>query len=105
MTYDCGNYEASLDAALRLADYAGVAQRKAESRARGKLRGIGLSCYIEACGIAPSAAVGALGAGVGLWESAKIRFNPTGNLRLYTGPPSHRPGHQTPLHQPIPPHP
>ncbi|WP_287094827.1 xanthine dehydrogenase family protein molybdopterin-binding subunit, partial [Mesorhizobium sp.] len=58
MNYDAGDYAASLDAAMEAADYAGFAQRKAAARANGKLRGIGMSCYIEACGLAPSAAVG-----------------------------------------------
>ncbi|MEQ8967265.1 MAG: xanthine dehydrogenase family protein molybdopterin-binding subunit [Azospirillaceae bacterium] len=95
MTYDVGDYEASLDAALKLGDYAGFAERRKESEARGKLRGIGFSNYIEACGIAPSAAVGSLGAGVGLWESASIRFNATGNVYVYTGSHSHGQGHET----------
>ncbi len=93
--YDCGNYPASLDEALRMADYAGFAQRKAEAESRGKRRGIGFSSYIEACGIAPSAAVGALGGGVGLWESGQIRFNPTGNVTIFTGSHSHGQGHET----------
>jgi len=95
MTYDVGDYEASLDEAMKLADYAGFADRRRESEARGRLRGIGLSSYIEACGIAPSAAVGSLGAGVGLWESASIRFNATGNVFVYTGAHSHGQGHET----------
>ncbi len=66
MCYDAGDYATSLDAAMKAADYAGFAKRKTEAAKRGKLRGIGMSCYIEACGIAPSAAVGSLGAGVGL---------------------------------------
>lgn len=99
MTYDCGDYEASLDKALELANYADYPARKAESASRGKLRGIGFSSYIEACGIAPSAAVGSLGAGVGLWESAKIRFNPTGNVLVYTGSHSHGQGHETTFSQ------
>jgi aerobic carbon-monoxide dehydrogenase large subunit len=93
--YDCGDYGASLDAAMKSADYAGMAKRKEEAKGRGKLRGIGLSSYIEACGIAPSAAVGALGGGVGLWESAQIRFNPTGNVTVFTGTHSHGQGHET----------
>ncbi len=95
MTYDCGDYPKGLALALEAADYAGYPQRKAESERRGKLRGIGFSCYIEACGIAPSAAIGSLGAGVGLWESAKIRFNPTGNVTIHTGSHSHGQGHET----------
>ena len=93
--YDCGDYGASLDAAMKSADYAGMAARKEEAKGRGKLRGVGFSTYIEACGIAPSAAAGALGAGVGLWESAQIRFNPTGNVTVFTGTHSHGQGHET----------
>lgn len=95
MCYDAGDYAASLDKALELADYAGFPARKAEAERRGKLRGIGLSNYIEACGIAPSAAVGSLGAGVGLWESAEVRVNPTGNVEVLTGSHSHGQGHET----------
>ena len=63
---------------------------------RGKLRGLGMSCYIEACGIAPSqAAVGSLGAGVGLWESAEVRVNMAGTIEVLTGSHSHGQGHET----------
>ncbi|WP_366555899.1 xanthine dehydrogenase family protein molybdopterin-binding subunit [Aquibaculum sediminis] len=95
LTYDIGNYEASLDKALEMIDYTGFPARKAEAEKRGKLRGIGLSAYIEACGIAPSAVVGALGAGVGLWESAQVRFNATGTVSVMTGAHSHGQGHET----------
>ncbi len=95
MNYDIGDYEASLDAALKAIDYKSFAARKADSAARGKLRGIGFSTYIEACGIAPSAAVGSLGAGVGLWESAEVRVNPTGSVEVLTGSHSHGQGHET----------
>ncbi len=92
---DSGDYDAHFDKALNLADYTGFEKRKAESAAKGKLRGIGFSTYIEACGIAPSAAVMSLGAGVGLWESAEIRFNPTGNVSVFTGTHSHGQSHDT----------
>jgi carbon-monoxide dehydrogenase large subunit len=95
MTYDTGDYEASLDVALAAAKYAEFPARRAEAQARGKLRGIGLSSYIEACGIAPSKAVGALGAGVGLWESAEVRVNPVGTIEVLTGCHSHGQGHET----------
>ncbi len=95
MCYDAGDYDASLEAALSAIDYAGFAARKAEAARRGKLRGIGLSCYIEACGIAPSQAVGSLGAGVGLWESAEVRVNPVGTIEVLTGSHSHGQGHET----------
>ena len=64
-------------------------------RAKGKLRGIGISAYIEACGLAPSQAVGSLGGGVGLWESAEVRVNPTGTVEVLTGSHSHGQGHET----------
>jgi carbon-monoxide dehydrogenase large subunit len=95
MCYDAGDFAASLDAALKASDYAGFAKRKAAAAKKGKLRGIGMSCYIEACGIAPSAAVGSLGAGVGLWESAEVRVNAVGTIEVLTGSHSHGQGHET----------
>ncbi|TGN82646.1 xanthine dehydrogenase family protein molybdopterin-binding subunit [Bradyrhizobium yuanmingense] len=95
MAYDTGDFNASLDAAMKAIDYAGFPARKAKAKADGKLRGIGVSCYIEACGIAPSKAVGSLGAGVGLWESAEVRVNPVGTIEILTGSHSHGQGHET----------
>jgi carbon-monoxide dehydrogenase large subunit len=95
MCYDAGDYAASLDAAMEAADYAGFPARKAAAAKNGMLRGIGMSCYIEACGIAPSAAVGSLGAGVGLWESAEVRVNAVGTVEVLTGSHSHGQGHET----------
>jgi carbon-monoxide dehydrogenase large subunit len=95
MAYDTGDFNASLEAAKKAIDYAGFAGRKAKAKSEGKLRGIGVSCYIEACGIAPSKAVGSLGAGVGLWESAEIRVNPVGTIEVLTGTHSHGQGHET----------
>jgi len=95
LVYDIGDYEPALDKALEMIDYKGFGARKAEAERRGKLRGIGFSAYIEACGIAPSAVVGALGAGVGLWESAQVRFNATGTVSVMTGAHSHGQGHET----------
>ena len=95
MCYDAGDYAAALDKALEIADYKGFGDRKAASARAGKLRGIGFSAYIEACGIAPSAAIGSLGAGVGLWESAEVRVNPVGSVEVLTGSHSHGQGHET----------
>jgi carbon-monoxide dehydrogenase large subunit len=95
MAYDAGDYAACLDKALEMADYKGIGARKAASKTKGLLRGLGFSAYIEACGIAPSAAVGSLGAGVGLWESAEVRVNPTGSIEVLTGSHSHGQGHET----------
>ncbi|APG86032.1 carbon monoxide dehydrogenase [Sinorhizobium americanum CCGM7] len=95
MNYDAGDYEASLNAAMTAADWNGFAARKAEAEGRGMKRGIGMSCYIEACGLAPSAAVGSLGAGVGLWESAEVKVNMAGTIEVMTGSHSHGQGHET----------
>ena len=95
MAYDAGDYNASLRKAMEIADVKGIGKRKRESARNGKLRGIGFSTYIEACGIAPSQAVGSLGAGVGLWESAEVRVNPTGSVEVLTGSHAHGQGHET----------
>ena len=92
---DSGDYVAGLNKAKEMADYDGFAARKKDSEARGKLRGIGVTTYFEACGIAPSPVVMMLGCGVGLWESAEVRFNPTGQVTVYTGSHSHGQSHQT----------
>jgi aerobic carbon-monoxide dehydrogenase large subunit len=93
--YDAGDYNASLQKALQIHDYKGFGKRKRESEKNGKLRGIGFATYIEACGVAPSSLVGQLGAGVGLWESAEVRVNPTGSVELLTGCHAHGQGHET----------
>jgi carbon-monoxide dehydrogenase large subunit len=95
MCYDAGDFNASLKAAMKMSEYKSFSVRRAASEAKGKLRGIGFSNYIEACGIAPSAAVGSLGAGVGLWESAEVRVNPVGTVEVLTGSHSHGQGHET----------
>jgi len=95
MAYDGGDYNASLKKAMEIADVKGFNKRKREAARRGKLRGLGYSTYIEACGIAPSQAVGSLGAGVGLWESAEVRVNPTGSVEVLTGSHAHGQGHET----------
>ncbi len=95
LQYDTGNYEATLDAAMKMADVAGFKKRKEEAQKRGKLRGLGYACYIEACGIAPSAVAGSLGARAGLFEAGEIRVHPTGSVTVFTGSHSHGQGHET----------
>ena len=95
LTYDIGNYDATLDGANELADVQGYAARKADSATRGKLRGIGYASYIEACGLAPSNVAGALGARAGLFEAGEVRVNPTGSVTVFTGSHSHGQGHET----------
>ena len=95
LTYDIGDYHACLEKAIKLADYAGFPARQAEAKARGKLRGIGFSSYIEACGLAPSNVAGALGARAGLFEAGEVRVHPTGKVTVFTGSHSHGQGHET----------
>ena len=95
LQYDIGNYQATLDMALAAIDYKGFAARRKATEAKGKLRGLGISTYIEACGIAPSALVGALGARAGLYEAATVRVHPTGSVTVMTGTHSHGQGHET----------
>jgi len=95
LTYDTGNYDATLDEANKMADVAGFPARKVEAAKRGKLRGIGYATYIEACGLAPSNVAGALGARAGLFECGQVRVNPTGGVTVFTGSHSHGQGHET----------
>jgi len=95
LAYDSGDYFTTLEMATKAADYAGFAKRREEAAKRGKLRGIGIATYIEACGIAPSAVAGALGARAGLYESAEVRVHPTGSITVFTGSHSHGQGHET----------
>jgi carbon-monoxide dehydrogenase large subunit len=95
LQYDSGDYFSTLDLATEAADYGGFEARRQEAARRGKLRGIGIATYIEACGIAPSAVVGSLGARAGLFESASVRVHPTGSVTILTGSHSHGQGHET----------
>jgi carbon-monoxide dehydrogenase large subunit len=95
LTYDTGDYEATLERALELADVVNFPARKAESARLGLLRGLGYAAYIEACGIAPSNVAGALGARAGLYEAAEVRVHPTGKVTVFTGSHSHGQGHET----------
>ena len=95
LQYDTGNYDAIMDKLEEVADLSGFAARREASEAAGKLRGLGVNCYIEACGIAPSSLVGALGSRVGLYDAATVRVNATGNLAVMVGAHSHGQGHET----------
>ena len=95
LSYDVGNYQATLDKAIELADVAGFEKRRTAAAAKGKLRGLGLSTWIEACGIAPSHLVGILGSRVGLYDAATVRVNPTGNVSVMVGAHSHGQSHET----------
>jgi len=81
-TYDCGEFEKSLDMALDLAEFAGFERRRAEARGRGKLRGFGISNTIER-------------AAAGGFEAAEIRFDRTGTVTLLSGSITQGQGHET----------
>ncbi len=95
LTYDTGDYDAHLARALEMAEVAGFPARREASAAKGLKRGLGYSCYIEACGIAPSNVAGALGARAGLFEAGEVRVHPTGKVSVFTGTHSHGQGHET----------
>src|SRR5438477_721154 len=95
VVYDSGDYGAAWDRMLQMLDYKKVRAEQEAARKQGRLLGIGFSAYIEACSIAPSKLVGALGAGAGLYESGKVRVHPTGSVTVYTGSHSHGQGHET----------
>ena len=99
--YDTGDYHATMDKLAEIGDLSGFEARLADSKKRGKLRGLGVNCYIEACGIAPSNLVGQLGARAGLYESATVRVNATGSISVMTGSHSHGQGHETAFPQVI----
>lgn len=95
LQYDSGNYHPVLKRALEMVGYEDFRKEQEAARKEGKLLGIGFSTYIEACGIAPSAVVGALGARAGLFEVSQVRVQPTGKVSVFTGAHSHGQGHET----------
>jgi carbon-monoxide dehydrogenase large subunit len=95
VAYDSGDYGAAFDRMFEIFDYKKFRAEQAEARKQGRLLGVGFSTYIEACSIAPSKVVGALGAGAGLYESGVVRVHPTGKVSVYTGSHSHGQGHET----------
>ena len=94
---DSGNYEPAMDKALAMVDYPGLAARKDEAKRRGKLLGVGLSTYIEVCGVAPSKWIGAVGEGWGaaMWESSNIKVHLTGKVVVTMGTQPQGQGHET----------
>ena len=95
LQYDSGDHEATLAKALELSDWAGFAARRQAAAEKGRLRGIGMTTYIEACGLAPSRIAQQMGARGGLFESANVRVNPSGDITVFTGAHSHGQGHET----------
>jgi aerobic carbon-monoxide dehydrogenase large subunit len=101
LTIDSGDYDACLDKALELVDYEGVRQQQRDRRTAGDVKrlGIGLSTYVEMCGLAPSKILGAIRYGAGGWDAATIRCLPTGTVQVLTGASPHGQGHDTSFSQ------
>ena len=95
LTYDSGDYEPLMDMVLGHADYSVLRQEQAQMRENGHYMGIGVTCYNEICGLGPSQVAGAVGFGGGLWESAIVRFHPTGKVHVYSGISPHGQGEET----------
>ena len=95
VTYDSGNYEKALDLALSMLGYEDFRKEQEEARQNGRYIGVGLSTYVEICGMAPSAVAYALGARAGVWESSLVRVHPTGKVTVYSGASGHGQGHET----------
>jgi aerobic carbon-monoxide dehydrogenase large subunit len=94
-TYDCGDFPRIFARALEAAGYDHFAQRRADAARRGRLAGIGVACYVESSGVAPSRFAGALGGRVGFYEAASIRMEPDGAVRAMLGTHNHGQGHAT----------
>ena len=90
LVYDSGNYELTMERALEIAGYEDLRAMQKDMRARGRFMGIGLSTYVEVCGMGPSAAMPAAG-----WDSATIRVEPTGSITVLTGISPHGQGEET----------
>ncbi|HJZ46786.1 MAG TPA: xanthine dehydrogenase family protein molybdopterin-binding subunit [Roseiflexaceae bacterium] len=97
LPYDSGNYEPALDKALALVGYSNFRQEQAEARKQGRYLGLGISSYVEVCGVAPSAWIGLPGQGwgAGLWESANVKVHLTGQVVVTTGSLPHGQGSET----------
>ncbi|MCZ6820728.1 MAG: molybdopterin-dependent oxidoreductase, partial [Calditrichaeota bacterium] len=95
LTYDSGNYVGAMEKALAMVDYTKLREEQKKARDQGRLLGVGISSYIEACGIAPSKVAGAIGVRAGLYEAASVRVHPTGKVTVFTGSHSNGQGHET----------
>lgn len=95
LQYDSGNYQFALRKAMELVDYWGVREQQKKRGSQRRLLGIGISSYVEMCGLGPSKVVRSTGFGLGLWDSAVVRVHPTGKVTVYTGANPHGQGEET----------
>ncbi len=98
-TYDCGNFPKVFGRVLELSDYDGFEKRRSAAARAGKRRGIGMACYVESSGVAPSRFAAMLGARVGFFEAALIRMQPDGGVQALLGTHNHGQGHATTMAQ------
>jgi carbon-monoxide dehydrogenase large subunit len=95
LTYDSGEYQRALDKALDHVGYTKLRHEQAALRKKGRYMGIGVSTYVEICGLGPSQVAGAIGFQGGLWESAIVRFHPSGKVNVFIGASPHGQGEET----------
>ena len=95
LVYDSGNYQAALDKALAHIGYDALRKEQAAAREQGRYLGIGVAVYVEICGLGPSQVAGAVGFQGGLWESAIVRFHPSGKVHVFIGAKPHGQGEET----------
>jgi aerobic carbon-monoxide dehydrogenase large subunit len=95
LIYDSGNYAGALGKLLDHVNYKDLRREQAEARKKGRYLGIGVSTYVEICGLGPSQVAGAVGFQGGLWESAIVRFHPTGKVHVFIGANPHGQGEET----------
>jgi carbon-monoxide dehydrogenase large subunit len=95
LKYDSGNYQGALDKALAHVGYDTLRREQAAARERGRYIGIGVATYVEICGLGPSQVAGAIGFQGGLWESAIVRFHPSGKVHVFIGASPHGQGEET----------
>jgi carbon-monoxide dehydrogenase large subunit len=95
LKYDSGNYQGTLEKALAHVGYENLRREQAAARAKGRYIGIGVTTYVEICGLGPSQVAGAVGFQGGLWESAIVRVHPTGKVNVFIGASPHGQGEET----------
>ena len=95
LNYDSGDYPGALEKLLEHTGYKALREKQKAGPSNGKHLGLGLSSYVEICGLGPSQVAGAIGFQGGLWESAIVRFHPTGKVHVFIGASPHGQGEET----------
>jgi carbon-monoxide dehydrogenase large subunit len=80
--YESGDYPATLRRALEIAEYPARVERCALARRAGRLRGVGIACYVDVSGVGP-------------YEGATVRIDAAGRISVFTGAPSQGQSHET----------